>query len=578
MKSFFAAITAGGTVITLVLVRFLLVDLTRLFNAKAEADESKKKEIRQPVSYLIIGLLMCALSTVGIVCFLLLPDETFGNDGREGKIAVVAMFGFCFLCGAMIALYQLNWRVLVEEDGFVFRNFFRVSRRFSFAEILEKNPGTSAIRYYRGKKRVLTVSVMMQANSLALSEALSAWWLQNLDRRRVYAKAEADKIEGADEKRKNSLAELIEAGWDALDEPLKSKLLAYAEAKDGELLSDYFSLDECVAVISKTNWRFHCTYHRGSYSFGFKGTPDYPPFFFASNVDQEPWKSCFREYLSVEELFKKGRMGGKPLAAVWNEIQIETLEKRHYNRNRKRKAFTPPSQREKTDGAKSGKKVDVLPPYLAEIAGKCTRKPHQILFRLRCPCGNDTFEAKKAKTNFGADEEERWKKYWKRYRFLPIFELIGETEQTTGRNYWRGVTWFGIRIGKYYASEKVDANYLVVRIRCPDCGKETVLFDSRRNGYDAVANVFDAKERGEEIVISDEPPKGEKSPVFRKLCPGVDRCAFKVKIVNDLTPEEFFDDFGEGATDEDYANAFTRIVIQSEIDGRTKTRVDEETA
>lgn len=51
-----------------------------------------------------------------------------------------------------------------------------------------------------------------------------------------------------------------------------------------------------------------------------------------------------------------------------------------------------------------------------------------------------------------------------------------------------------------------------------------------------------------------------------------------MKIVNDLTPEEFFDDFGEGATDEDYANAFTRIVIQSEIDGRTKTRVDEETA
>ena len=40
----------------------------------------------------------------------------------------------------------------------------------------------------------------------------------------------------------------------------------------------------------------------------------------------------------------------------------------------------------------------------------------------------------------------------------------------------------------------------------------------------------------------------------------------------------FFAAITAGGTDEDYANAFTRIVIQSEIDGRTKTRVDEETA
>ena len=575
-----ALIVVCGTGITLTLVRFLLGDLTRLLNARDEADESKKKEIRQPVTYLIIGLFMWVVSLAGTLWFLWLPDKTFASDPRESRIMLVALCGFFTLCGALIAFYQLNWQVLVQEDGFVFRNFFRVSKRYSFAEIYEQNTadtGGSVLRYYRGRKRILTVSLIMQANALSLTNALTEWYLQESKRREANAKAEAEKIEGADEKRKKLLKTLFEAGWDALDEPLKSKLLAYAQAKDGELLSDYFSFDECVAVVSRTSWHFQCTYHSRAYSFG-SGDPPYRSFFIISNIEEEPWKSCLCNYLSVDKLFKKGRMDGKPLSAVWNEIRIETDAKRYYNRNRKRKDFTPPSLREKTDRAQSGKKIDVLPPYLSEIAGKCTRKPHQVLFRLHCPCGNDTFEAKKAKSNFGADEEERWKKYWKRFLFLPIFEIIGETEKRTGRNYWRGVTWFGIRVGKYYSNGKADKNYVVVRVKCPDCGRETVLFDSRRNGYNAVSECFDAKERGETVEIDDAPTKGERTLVYRKLCQGVDRCALKVKIVNDLTPDEFYETFGDDATDEDYANAFTRIVIQSEIDGRTKTRVDEETA
>ncbi|MBO6020318.1 MAG: hypothetical protein J6P88_03940, partial [Clostridia bacterium] len=196
-----ALIVVCGTGITLTLVRFLLGDLTRLLNARDEADESKKKEIRKPVTYLIIGLFMWVVSLAGTLWFLWLPDKTFASDPRESRIMLVALCGFFTLCGALIAFYQLNWQVLVQEDGFVFRNFFRVSKRYSFAEIYEQNTadtGGSVLRYYRGRKRILTVSLIMQANALSLMNALTEWYLQESKRREANAKAEAEKIEGAD--------------------------------------------------------------------------------------------------------------------------------------------------------------------------------------------------------------------------------------------------------------------------------------------------------------------------------------------------------------------------------------------
>ena len=219
--------------------------------------------------------------------------------------------------------------------------------------------------------------------------------------------------------------------------------------------------------------------------------------------------------------------------------------------------------------------MDLIPCYLKKLATDCLRKKNEVVFHLKCECGNNAFEAQKLKTDFRKAERKRDEQYWKKFRFLPLFEYDICTDKKTGKNYVRGVTWFGIRVGKFYIDDTIPKDYTVVKIKCPDCGKEYVIFDSRVNGYDAVADSYDAKEHK---IDANVPPEGVQIPRFRNLCRCADRFQVKMKIVNDVPLEDFKEDFGEEAPEEDYANAFTRIMIYSVINGKSKVSIDEETS
>lgn len=224
-------------------------------------------------------------------------------------------------------------------------------------------------------------------------------------------------------------------------------------------------------------------------------------------------------------------------------------------------------------------KMDIIPAYLKNLAVDCSRKKNEVTFFLKCECGNSIFEAQKLKTDFGKAERKRDEQYWKKFRFLPLFEFDICTDKKTGKNYMRGVTWFGIRVGKFFLDDTIPQDYTVVKIKCPDCGKEYVIFDSRVNGYEAVADFYDAKEQKPgHKTDTNVPPDGVQIPRFKNLCRSADRFQIKMKIVNDVPPEDFKTDFGEDAPEEDYANAFTRIVIYTVADGKARACVDEETA
>lgn len=222
--------------------------------------------------------------------------------------------------------------------------------------------------------------------------------------------------------------------------------------------------------------------------------------------------------------------------------------------------------------------MDLLPIHLKGIAENCVYKNHSIIFDIKCSCGNNLFEIKKARTNHGKEEEKKWNQYWRKFRFLPIFSFNGTTEKKSGRYYTYGSTWFGIPVGKYYLDGRDFIDYCIVKAICPSCGKEHILLDSRKNGYDALAEYYDSKEFAEKNGTKKSNTEDENAFSFRKLGRNVNPFAVKIKIINDLDLNEFYETFGSNASEEEYSNAFARIVIYSVLDGKNKPIFEMETS
>ena len=107
---------------------------------------------------------------------------------------------------------------------------------------------------------------------------------------------------------------------------------------------------------------------------------------------------------------------------------------------------------------------------------------------------------------------------------------------------------------------------------CPICSKEFILFDNRKHGYDALAYISDEQEFGKIMPLADE-----KNLKFRKACRG-NEGAITIAIQNDLPLDDFYETFGENASDEDYSIVFSWIKIIAIVDSKKHIILDEETS
>ena len=185
---------------------------------------------------------------------------------------------------------------------------------------------------------------------------------------------------------------------------------------------------------------------------------------------------------------------------------------------------------------------------------------------LVCHCQNDLFSLTLGKTAERKKGEAAWEAFWKRYRFLPIFSYCDGFDKKTGERYLYGKTFFGIPVGRQYFKDMRHfvKDFTVLTACCSRCQSEITVFDSRRHGYDAIE---DTEERSQ-IPFADE-----KGLVIRKLC---QELPAKVRITfeNSLSYEEFCEDFGEEASEEKYANAFTRIKVTADNGKKTSVVLD----
>ena len=104
---------------------------------------------------------------------MIVPSVDNANRTLPGILLMIIFLGGEAIAGLLFVLFRLNWRVEIQEDGFTYRNLFRVTKHYLFEEITEKYMGAS-YRYYKGKKKILTISAL-QPNCFLLSQALSKW-------------------------------------------------------------------------------------------------------------------------------------------------------------------------------------------------------------------------------------------------------------------------------------------------------------------------------------------------------------------------------------------------------------------
>ena len=218
--------------------------------------------------------------------------------------------------------------------------------------------------------------------------------------------------------------------------------------------------------------------------------------------------------------------------------------------------------------------MDILPAHLREIAHNPIQRKKSLCFDLKCTCGNETFKIMKGKTHEEKQSDEKWNNYWKKYRFVPIFSFTSTIERESKKVYFYGSTFFGIRVGKLYVEDLHFVKDLcVVKAVCPNCSKEFVLFDNRKHGYDALSDILDAQELG----ANGFPFADEKNLKFRNSCRGKEG-AITVAIQNYLPLDDFYETFGENASDEDYSIAFSWITIIATVGNKKHIILDAETS
>ena len=97
---------------------------------------------------------------------------------------------------------------------------------------------------------------------------------------------------------------------------------------------------------------------------------------------------------------------------------------------------------------------------------------------------------------------------------------------------------------------------------CSECGKQSVIFDNRYHGCDAIANNI---------------PLGIERKEYQYKLIRKEPTEVEIRIRNDLTYNEYCEEVNENSVEE-FSNAFSSIKIYAVKDGKKKKCFEEETA
>ena len=202
-----------------------------------------------------------------------------------------------------------------------------------------------------------------------------------------------------------------------------------------------------------------------------------------------------------------------------------------------------------------------IPKYLRNIAILKKERKSWIHFDVQCSCGCDVFSVYQ---NYLNKEEKLLEKPY----FDALYEAYSAPASMRTRDadgtlhYWKlyepGKGLKGKHEEVFIPDRPFFSGIVVIKIRCIDCGKEYVLFDSRIHGYDGMA------EKNTQEVL-------EYEPHFKLKCK--DAVKLEIKIENDESFDEFQENTEFGFTEDQYSDAFSWITIYRINSNGNKTKI-----
>lgn len=186
---------------------------------------------------------------------------------------------------------------------------------------------------------------------------------------------------------------------------------------------------------------------------------------------------------------------------------------------------------------------NIMPRYLLDFAENITKKNYTVIFNLKCHCNNKYFSLYKNKeTNEDIEKRKKWESLLKTYNG-------GGYSDNSGNIYLIKKNLFGFKIDEIKINKSdIPTPLTIVKAKCSQCGKEFIIFDNSKNGYDAFVDSIETKNTN------------IKNDLYQYKTIDNNFNITKIKITNDLPYEIFIKEFPNAVID-DFANAFSEISI-----------------
>ena len=178
-----------------------------------------------------------------------------------------------------------------------------------------------------------------------------------------------------------------------------------------------------------------------------------------------------------------------------------------------------------------------------------------LIFSFQCDCGNKQFVI--ARNRLTRSERELLKPYYDAlHNSISRYGSWCTKDENGTLHHWKMLSEDQNDVTEVFIPPKPKfASVTVLKAMCSECGKEYVLFDSRKNGYDA--------------MTSEDMDDLDYLPHFQNY--GKKQYILEIKIENDESLEAFIENSGINCSEDFYSDSFSWIIIWG-IDENCKRR------
>lgn len=123
--------------------------------------------IIHPVKFVFwMGLAECAVFVVLAIILAILQ--------KWEELACIGIASLVFIpMGVWLIIYQVNWQLIINEDGITFRNIFRKTKIYKYTEITAFKRYKLAFKVYIGKKVITVDYLYNEGNPIILLHKLA---------------------------------------------------------------------------------------------------------------------------------------------------------------------------------------------------------------------------------------------------------------------------------------------------------------------------------------------------------------------------------------------------------------------